>query len=117
MKKKALSLLLILCMVLALAPVTAQAATFTVYVVSNTVKVYSKISTSSSVLGTMSYGESMTCLATNSGWAAVKNSKGAIGFCKISALSNVNPNTSVRRPTSTATACPCTAGRRPVRRS
>ena len=93
MKKKALSLLLILCMVLALAPVTAQAATFTVYVVSNTVKVYSKISTSSSVLGTMSYGESMTCLATNSGWAAVKNSKGAIGFCKISALSNVNPNT------------------------
>ena len=93
MKKKLLALLLALCMVFALAPVAAQAATFTVYVVSNTAKVYSKISTASSVLGTLSFGESMTCLATNSGWAAVKNSKGAIGYCKISSLSNVNPNT------------------------
>ena len=93
MKKKLLALLLSLCLLLTLLPAAAQAATYTVYVVSNTLKVYSRISTASSVLGTMAYGESMTCLATNSGWAAVKNSKGAIGYCKISSLSNVNPNT------------------------
>ena len=92
MKKKLLALAMALCLLLSIVPMAAQAETYTVYVVSNTMKVYSKISTSSSVLGTMSYGESLTCLATNSGWAAVKNSKGAIGYCKVSSLSNVNPN-------------------------
>jgi len=70
----------------------ARAESFTVYVTDNTLKVYAKVSSSSSVLGTMSYGESMTCIAHNDSWAAVKNSKGQIGYCKISALSVSNPN-------------------------
>ena len=95
MKKRLFALVLAICLFAAtgLLHSGARAESYTVYVVSNTLKVYKRASTSSGTLGTMAFGESMTCLAANSGWAAVKNSKGAIGYCKISGLSNVNPNT------------------------
>lgn len=95
MKKRLTAILLLLLVLLsaALPAAPARAESYTVYVIENTLKVYSKVSTSSSVLGTMSYGESMTCLATNQSWAAVKNSSGQIGYCRISSLSTSNPNT------------------------
>lgn len=95
MKKRLLALMLAICLFTAagLLEPGACAENYTVYVVSNTLKAYKRASTSSGTLGTLAFGESMTCLATSSGWAAVKNSKGAIGYCKISGLSNVNPNT------------------------
>ena len=86
-----LTLLILVAAFFTAAPASAES--YTVYVTSNTLKVYSKVSTSSSVMGTLSYGESMTCLATNNSWAAVKNSSGKIGYCKISGLSIKNPNT------------------------
>ena len=97
MMRKLAAMLLILCMLLGIAlPAasnSARAESFTVYVSSNTLKVYSKNSTSSSVLGTMGYGQSMTCVAYKDGWAAVKNSSGKGGFCKISGLTTTDPNT------------------------
>lgn len=94
MKKKLTALLLALCLLIGYLPEVqpAKAASFTVYVISNTLPVYSKVSTSSSLMGTMSFGESMTCLATSNSWAAVQNARGQIGFCSIAGLSNVNPN-------------------------
>lgn len=95
MKKKLTALLLALCLFIGILPAVqpASAASFTVYVISNTLPVYRQVSTSSTLMGTMSFGESMTCIAYNNSWAAVQNSKGQIGYCKIAGLSNVNPNT------------------------
>lgn len=96
MKKRLTAILLALCLMLGIgmpaAPTSARADSYTVYVTSNTLKVYNKVSTSGKVLGTMSFGESMTCMATSDDWAAVKNSAGKIGYCKISGLSTANPN-------------------------
>lgn len=94
MKKGILSIVLALCLLIGIgnADVGALAENYTVYVSANTLKVYAKVSTSPRVLGTLAYGESMTCVAANSGWAAVRNSKGALGYCKISGLTTKNPN-------------------------
>lgn len=96
MKKRLTAILLALCLMLGIglpaAPSSARAESFTVYVVSNTLKVYNKISTSGKLLGTMSYGESMILLATSGSWARIRNSAGAVGYCKLSGLSTVNPN-------------------------
>lgn len=62
-----------------------------VYVASNTLKVYKKPSTSSSVLGVMAYGEDMTCVAASGDWAMVQNGD-ATGYCKISGLSKSDTN-------------------------
>ena len=95
MKKKLTALLLALCLFIGILPAVqpASAASFTVYVISNTLPVYKKVSTSSGLMGTMSFGENMTCIAYNDSWAAVQNAKGQIGYCQIAGLSNVNPNT------------------------
>lgn len=95
MKKRLTAILLALCLFIGILPAAepANAASFAVYVISNTLPVYKGVSTTSKVLGTMSFGESMTCIAYNNSWAAVQNSKGQIGYCKITGLSNVNPNT------------------------
>ena len=94
MKRRLFAFALTLCLTLGILAAAggAQAETYDVYVVSNTLKVYAKVSTASRVLGTLSYGEKMTCLATNSGWAAVRNDSGAIGYCKTGGLSTRNPN-------------------------
>jgi len=96
MKKRLTAILLALCLMLGIgmpaAPTSARADSYTVYVISNTLKVYNKASTSGKLLGTMAFGESMTCLATNDSWAAVKNSAGKIGYCKLSSLATSNPN-------------------------
>lgn len=64
----------------------------TVYVSDNTLKVYSIASTGGKVLGTMAYGESMTQIGLSGEWAQVKNSAGAVGYCKESGLTTENPN-------------------------
>ena len=94
MKKKFIAALLLVCMLAGLIPaeLSALAASQTVYVTANTLPVYKSYSTSSKVLGTMSYGESMTLLATNSSWAYVKNSSGSTGYCKLSGIGTSNPN-------------------------
>ena len=94
MKRKFIAVLLLVCVLAGLIPaeLSALAASQTVYVTANTLPVYKTYSTSSKVLGTMSYGESMTLLATNSSWAYVKNSAGATGYCKLSGIGTSNPN-------------------------
>ena len=94
MKRKFIAVLLLVCVLAGLIPaeLSALAASQTVYVTANTLPVYKTYSTSSKVLGTMSYGESMTLLATNSSWAYVKNSAGATGYCKLSRIGSSNPN-------------------------
>ena len=71
----------------------AQAASQKVYVVANTLKIYKKASTSSKTISTISYGQTLTRIATSGSWAKVKNSGGKIGYCKKSSLSAKNPNT------------------------
>ena len=94
MKRKFIAVLLLVCVLAGLIPaeLSALAASQTVYVTAYTLPVYKTYSTSSKVLGTMSYGESMTLLATNSSWAYVKNSAGATGYCKLSGIGTSNPN-------------------------
>ena len=94
MKRKFIAVLLLVCVLAGLIPaeLSALAASQTVYVTANTLPVYKTYSTSSKVLGTMSYGESMTLLATNSSWGYVKNSAGATGYCKLSGIGTSNPN-------------------------
>ena len=94
MKRKFIAVLLLVCILAGMIPaeLSALAASQTVYVTANTLPVYKTYSTSSKVLGTMSYGESMTLLATNSSWAYVKNSAGATGYCKLSGIGSSNPN-------------------------
>ena len=65
----------------------------TVYISATTLAVYASPSTSSASLGTMSFGESLSCTGTSSTWARVMNSSGALGYCKLSGLSDTNPNT------------------------
>lgn len=63
-----------------------------VYIISNTLKAYQSKSTSSKVLGVMTYGESMTMISFSGDWVKIKNSKGQVGFCKLTGLSTQNPN-------------------------
>lgn len=70
----------------------AQAASQKAYVSANTLKVYKSAKSSSKVLGTLGYGQKLTCVETKNGWAKVKNSSGTIGYCKKSSLSGKNPN-------------------------
>ena len=71
----------------------ARADGYTVYVISNTMPVYSSASATSRKLGTMGYGISLTCTAVSGAWAQVRNSSGTTGYCAVNALSTSNPNT------------------------
>lgn len=64
----------------------------TVYIADNTLVAYQKQSTSSKSLGTMSFGEDYTLLAVDDGWAMIRNSSGAIGYCRYGGLTTVDPN-------------------------
>lgn len=95
MMKRLMALMLALCVcagLLADMP-AARAASYAVYVVSNTLKVYKSASASSQCLGTMAYGEKMSCLAVSGKWAKVQNDAGAVGYCDFAALSTADPNT------------------------
>ena len=74
------------------APSTPDLTTKTVYISANTLNAYKSASSSSKVLGVMSYGESMTLLATSGDWAQIRNSANAVGYCKLSGLTATNPN-------------------------
>ena len=71
----------------------ALAENTTMYVVSNTLAVYVTPDTSAKKLGTIGFGESLTCTATSGNWAKVKNAAGATGYCALNSLSASNPNT------------------------
>ena len=95
MKNRWTAVLLLVCLVLSLVSMCspALAESYTVYVASNTLKVFQKATSSSKLLGPMGYGEKMTCTAVKDDWAQVKNSDGAVGYCKRSGLTTDNPNT------------------------
>lgn len=65
----------------------------TVYIKDNTMPVYASPSTQASLLGVMSYGESLSMTAVQDGWARVVNSAGETGYCRFGSLTKVNPNT------------------------
>lgn len=95
MKNRCTALLVLVCMLFSLASMcsAAVAESITVYVASNTLKIYQKATSSSKVLGTMAFAEKMTCTATKGSWAQVKNSDGSVGYCKKSGLTTDDPNT------------------------
>ncbi len=95
MHKRWTAIIVLLCMLAGMLGLgsTALADSKTVYVASNTLKVYQKASSSSKTLGTMAYGEKMTCTAVDGSWAQVKNGDGDVGYCKKSGLTTDNPNT------------------------
>ncbi|MBQ1255682.1 MAG: SH3 domain-containing protein, partial [Clostridia bacterium] len=62
------------------------------YVNSATCKVYASYSTSSKVLATYAYGDTLKLEAISDGWARLVNGS-TIGFCKLSELTFTNPNT------------------------
>ncbi len=95
MKKRWTALLLLISLALGMAGFgpAALAESRTVYVASNTLKVYKKASTSSKLLGVMAYAEKLSCLAVSDSWARVENASGDIGYCKKSSLTTENPNT------------------------
>ena len=65
----------------------------TVYIIDDTLKAYKKATSTSAVLGTMSFGESYLLLSVDDGWAKIKNSDGAVGYCLYGGLSTSDPNT------------------------
>ena len=95
MQKRWTAIFVLVCMLLGMLNFgsAALADSKTVYVASNTLKVYQKASSSSKTLGTMSYGEKMSCTAVDGSWAQVKNGDGDVGYCKKSGLTTDNPNT------------------------
>ena len=84
-----------LMMILSLLPVQAEAfgAGTRVYIVANTLSAHEEADASSKVLGTMSFGESMTMLSFSRDWVKIRNGKGQVGYCKLTGLSNRDPNT------------------------
>ena len=96
MKKRLIAMVLALCVfagVMLDVPAARAASGYAVYVVSNTLKVYQTPSTSAKLMGTMGYGESMTCIAVSGSWAMVRNASGTTGYCAFDALATSNPNT------------------------
>jgi len=83
-----------LMMVISLLPVHAEAfgAGARVYIISNTLSAHKEADASSKVLGTMSFGESMTMISFSGSWVKIRNSKGQVGYCKLTGLSNRDPN-------------------------
>lgn len=92
MKKRLLAVLMAICTLLGCLP-CAVAEGYKVYIIANNLKVLERASSSADNLGTMAYGQSLTCLAVNGDWAKVENADGEIGYCKAEYLSTENPNT------------------------
>ena len=65
----------------------------TVYVIPTSLTVYASASKSAKSLGTMYFGQTMTCTGKSSAWARVVNDAGTVGYCDVSAVTTTNPNT------------------------
>ena len=63
----------------------------TVYVIATNASAYKSASSSASIVGTVSYGEELTCTQVKDSWALVSNASGA-AWVKKSALSTKDPN-------------------------
>ncbi len=74
-----------------IAPETPGAESITVYVIATNAAAYKSASQSSRTVGTVSYGEVLTCTQVSGSWALVSNSSGQ-GWVKKSALSTSDPN-------------------------
>lgn len=92
MKKRLLAALLAICMLSGCLP-CVLAESFMVYITANNLKVLERPSSSAKNLGTMAYGQSLTCIAVDGDWARVENADGETGYCKAEYLSRENPNT------------------------
>lgn len=88
---KKLGLLFVLLALLAGA-IPAQGESVTGYAAENTVNLYGKNSASASVVATVSYGESLTCLAAKDGWVLVEYSDEEYAYCRASDLTKKDPN-------------------------
>ena len=64
----------------------------TVYAAVTALPVYASAMSSSKRLGSLYYGQSITCVAVTGSWAKVRNSGGTTGYCQISGLTAANPN-------------------------
>lgn len=83
-----------LLMILSLMPVYAEGFSGTrVYIISNTLSAHEDASASSRLLGTMTFGESMIMLSFSNDWVKIRNNRGQVGYCKLTGLSNRDPNT------------------------
>lgn len=92
MKKRILAALLALCLLWGCLP-CAMAESYRVYIIADNLKILDRPSSSAKNLGTMAYGQSLTCLDVEDGWAKVENADGDVGYCKTKYLSEENPNT------------------------
>lgn len=94
MKKRLTAILTIIILIFGALPsgLTTYADSMAVYVVINTLEIYSKPSDSSTVLGVMAYGEKMTRDAVSGDWMRVKNSDDKTGYCKSISVSVNDPN-------------------------
>ena len=88
---KHIARILLAALMLALITVPASAESFRVYVSANTLKCYASNSTSAAVIGTLGYGEAVTCLAYDDSWAVVE-ANGVKACCKVDGLTTKNPN-------------------------
>ena len=70
----------------------ADIAPVAVYVVPTSLTVYASPSTTSKSLGTMYFGQSMTCTGKSSSWARVVNTSGTVGYCDVNSVTTTNPN-------------------------
>lgn len=96
---RALALLFVFALLFSFAPELtndASASTSTVWVATKKCVVYKQKDTSSKQLGTLYFGDSLICedySSKKTGWARVMNSRGRVGYCKMSLLTDDNPST------------------------
>ena len=84
--------LVMLALTAAILAAPAAAESIKVYVSESTLKCYSAASSSSRHVATLGYGESVSCIAIDGGWAKVQADNGATAFCRIDGLTTVDPN-------------------------
>lgn len=89
---KHISRIILLALLFTMFIVPTEAESIRVYVSANVLKCYASNSTSAEVLGTLGYGESVTCLAYDGTWAIIE-ANGVKACCKVSGLTTKNPNT------------------------
>ena len=88
---KHIARLMLLAMLFTMFAAPASAESFKVYVSANTLKCYASNSTSAEQIGTLGYGEAVTCLAYDDTWAIIETN-GTKACCKVSGLTTKNPN-------------------------
>lgn len=84
--------LALVCALIMVTAICANAESAIGYVRSTTMNIYSSTSTHAKVLRVMCKGQKVTVTAVKSGWCRLENASGQIGYCKASSLSKTNPS-------------------------